>query len=168
VVGIAFAAKVKTESDKTADLSAYKTYAWGQNVEPQRKAAGIVLVGAVDEELKKKGLQQSDVNSADLIVRYEAAGDTDLNFNSASDPTYSQIGGAPLPGATTWTSGFSVPSSGRYVRKGTLVIDIFDRQKRKLVWSATASGALSNSPEKAVDEITKAVSEMFSHYPGKK
>jgi hypothetical protein len=165
VLVTAFAAKVKTESDKTADFSSFKTYAWGKNAEPQRKAAGIVILGAVNETLKKKGLAESDVNAAQLIVRYQAAADTDLNFGSSGDPLYAQIGGAPLPDSTVWSSGFGGASSGRYVRKGTLVVDIFDKQNHKLIWSSTASGVMSNSPEKAIDQITKAVTKMFEKYP---
>ena len=35
LVGISFAAKVKSDYDKSADFSSYKTYAWGKNLEPR-------------------------------------------------------------------------------------------------------------------------------------
>src|SRR4051812_38443319 len=80
---LAFAAKIKVDFDKTANFTAYKTYAWGKNFEPQRPGANIVLTGAVDYELQGRGLRQQDIEHADLIVRYEVAGDTDMAFSMA-------------------------------------------------------------------------------------
>jgi len=164
---LAFAAKIKADFDKTATFAGYKTYAWGKNLEPQRPGANIVLAGAVDYELQERGLRQQDIEHADLIVRYEVAGDTDMAFSMASDPTYAAIGGIPWAGATMWYPGFNMPSSGRYIRKGSVVIDIFDRQQRKLIWTAMAIGALDSRPSKAIDQINKTVEAMFAQYPVK-
>jgi hypothetical protein len=169
LVTLAFAGtKIKSDFDQTADFSAYKTYAWGKNLEPQRPGANIVLKGAVDYELQTKGLREQEFDQADLIVRYQVAGDSDMNFSTMVDPTYAMIGGIPWPGTTVWTPGFSMPSSGRYIRKGGVVIDIFDRKQHKLIWTATATGALSDKPKKAIEEINDAVSKMFTYYPEKK
>jgi len=165
LVGMAFSAKIKTDSDKTADFSSYKTYAWGENLDPPRAGAKLIITGAIKDALESRGLQQQQSEYADLIVRYQAAGDSDLNFSLANDPTYAQVGGVPVPGATAWSAGFNVPSSGRYVRKGTLVIDIFDRRQHKLIWSANASDTIHESTGKAIKQINNIVSAMFARYP---
>lgn len=162
---LAFAAKIKADFDKTADFLSYKTYAWGQCLEPTRAGAKIVISSAIDYELDARGLKHQDVEQADLIVRYEAAGDSDLNFSAAPDPTYAFVGGVPLPGTTVWTSGLNQPSSGRFVRKGTLVIDVFDRRQQKLVWSASATDTIHESSSKAIKQIGDIVSSMFAQYP---
>jgi isoaspartyl peptidase/L-asparaginase-like protein (Ntn-hydrolase superfamily) len=89
-----------------------------------------------------------------------------MNFGVA-DPTYAAVGGAPLPGAGVWTAGFNVSSGGRYIKQGTLVIDIFDKQQRKLIWSAIASDSIHEKTDKAIQQIGKIVTSMFSHYPVK-
>jgi len=165
-VGIAFAAKIKSNYDKSANFASYKTFAWGQNnIEPTRQAAGIVIQGAITYNLQQKGLQQTDLANADLIIRYSAVGDRDMNFAPADDPTYAPSGGAPLPTATVWTPGFPVPTGGRYIAKGTLVIDVFDRQQHRLIWSVTASDTVSSQTEKAIQEINGIVADMFKQYP---
>ncbi len=166
VVGVAFAAKIKCDYDKSADFSSYKTFAWGMNnIEPTRQAAGIVIQGAITYNLQQRGLQETDINHADLIIRYTAVGDRDMNFAPADDPTYAPAGGAPLPTATVWSPGFPVPTGGRYVAKGTLVIDVFDRQQRRLIWSASASDTVSSQTQKAIQEINGIVANMFKQYP---
>ncbi len=163
----AFAAKIKSDYDKAADFSSYKTFAWGQNVEPQRPNAAIFLRGAINHELGVRGLEQSEeVEKADLIVRYQAGGDKDISFAS-TDPTYAAIGGIPWSGSSVWTAGFSVPQNGRYVRKGVLVIDIFDRRQHKLVWSSSATDTIHDSPKKAIEQVNKIIEKMFLQYPVK-
>lgn len=168
-IGIAFAAKITSDYDKSANFSLYKTYAWGlNNVEPTRQAAGIVIQGAVNYNLQQQGLQQiQDVDSADLIVRYTAVGDRDMNFAPADDPSFAPIGGAPLPTSTIWTPGFAVPTGGRYIKKGTLVIDVFERQRHRLIWSVSASDTVSDKVQKAINEINGIVANMFKQYPSK-
>jgi hypothetical protein len=168
LVGLAFAAKIKSDFDKTADFSQYKTYAWGENSKPNRPGAEIVLISAINHELQTLGLHLVDPEQADLIVRYQAAGDADLNFSAAVDPTYAAFGGVPLPGGTVWTSGITAPSSGRFVRKGALIIDMFDRQQHKLVWSAMATDTVNDKIEKAITQVSKTIADMFARYPAKK
>lgn len=168
-VGIAFAAKIKSDYDKSADFSLYKTYAWGlNNVEPTRQAAGMVIEGAINQNLQQRGLQQiEDPQQADLIIRYTAVGDRDMNFAPADDPSYAPVGGAPLPTATVWTPGFPVATGGRYIKKGTLVVDVFDRQRHTLIWSVSASDTISDQTQKAIQQINSIVANMFKQYPAK-
>ncbi len=167
IIGAAFAAKIKSNYDKSADFRSYKSFAWGQNMEPQRPAAALFVKGSIDQQLRARGLQEvADPALADLIVRYQAGGDKDISF-AASDPTYAQIGGLPWPGSTVWTAGFSVPSSGRYLRKGTLIIDIFDQRQHKLIWTSSATDTIHDSPKKAIEQVNKIIEKMFLEYPVK-
>ena len=163
----AFAAKIKSNHDKSADFNSYRTFAWGLNVEPQRPAAAIFLRGAINHELGVRGLQQSeDIEKADLIVRYQAGGDKDISF-AGTDPTYAAIGGIPWSGSSVWTAGFSVPSTGRFVRKGTLIIDVFDQRQHKLIWTSSATDTVHDSPKKAIEQVNKIIEKMFLEYPTK-
>lgn len=166
---MAYAAKIKSDFDKSADFSSFKTYAWGlSNLAPTRQAAGTVIEGAINYNLQQKGLRQiQDVDQADLIVRYTAVGDRDMNFAPADDPSFAAIGGQPLPTSTIFTPGFTVPTGGRYIRKGSLVIDVFDRQRRRLIWSVSASDTVSDQVQKAIQQINGIVADMFKQYPAK-
>ena len=162
----ALAAKIKSDVDKTADFASYKTFAWGKNLDPPRVGAQFYLSGAVEQQLEARGLRPAaNLQQADLIIRYEAAGDTDINLAGITDPMYDWVGGVAPIGATPWSSGLSSGLVGRYVRKGTLVIDIFDVHQHKLIWTASASGAIAQSTNKAVKELNGIISSMFARYP---
>ena len=165
-VVLAMGAKIKSDLDKTANFASYRTFAWGKNVEPPRAGANFVISGAVEHELEARGLQPAaDVRQADLIIRYEAAGDTDINLAGITDPMYDWSGGVAPIGATPWSSGLSSGLVGRYIRKGTLVIDIFDAHQHKLIWSSSASGALAQSSDKAIKQLNGVIADMFARYP---
>lgn len=167
-VVFALAAKINSDVDKTVDFTRYKTFAWGKNLDPPRAGAKFYISAAVEHELEARGLQPAaDVQKADLIIRYEAAGDTDINLAGITDPMYDATGGVAPIGATPWSSGLSSGLVGRYVRKGTLVIDIFDAQQRKLIWRASATGAISDSTTKAAKQLNGIVADMFDCYPVK-
>ena len=54
-----------------------------------------------------------------------------------------------------------------YYDEGSLVINMIDAKKNKLVWHATARKALKNKPgDDREERIRQAVSDMFAKYPG--
>jgi hypothetical protein len=50
---------------------------------------------------------------------------------------------------------------------GTLVVDIFDSQTKKLIWRGNASETLSGDPEKNEKKLDHEVSDMFKYFPPK-
>ncbi len=162
----AFSAKIKSDYDKSIDFSSYRTYAWGKNTQPTRVAAGLFISAAINTALESRGLQQANIDEADIVVAYAAAGDQMMSFGVV-DPSYAAIGGQPLPGSTVWTTGTNSPTGGSFVRKGSLVIDIYDRRQQKLIWTAVATDTIQDKPDKAINQINNMVAEMFSRYPVK-
>lgn len=160
--------KVKVTYEKNEDFSKFKTYAWVHGTPVASPAWNTLIVDNIDSHLQEKGLRQiSDPKTADLLVNYHAAGQTDLQLNQASDPTYAMYGGQPLPGDTPWSTG-TIDSSVAYaVRKGTLAVHLFDRQQHQLVWVGTATGAVADSTKKKMKQVDKIMTEMFNKYPAK-
>jgi hypothetical protein len=48
---------------------------------------------------------------------------------------------------------------------GTLVVDLFDSNTKKLIWRGSASAALSNKSDKNIKNLDKGVEKMFDHFP---
>jgi hypothetical protein len=48
---------------------------------------------------------------------------------------------------------------------GTLHIDIFDAQSKKMIWHASTSDALSPKPDKNEKKLEKNVAEVFKRFP---
>jgi hypothetical protein len=48
---------------------------------------------------------------------------------------------------------------------GTLVVDLFDAENRKLVWRAVSSDTLSDKSDKNIKNLNKGMQKMFRHFP---
>jgi hypothetical protein len=53
-------------------------------------------------------------------------------------------------------------------RVGTLVVDMYDAQNKRLVWRGTSTDTLSDKPENNEKKLDKAVDKMFKDFPPKK
>jgi Domain of unknown function (DUF4136) len=162
------AQKVKVAYDKNEDFSKFKTYAWVAGTPVASPAWNTLIRDNIDSHLQEKGLREvSDPKTADLLVNYHAAANTDLALNQATDPTYAMYGGQPVPGDTPWSTGTINSSVAYAVQKGTLAVHLFDRQQHQLVWVGTATGAVAESTEKKMKQVDKIMTEMFNKYPPK-
>lgn len=56
----------------------------------------------------------------------------------------------------------------RYMWRGTIVLDLWDVDKKTVVWRGTVSDTLSDKPERNTKKIYKAVEKLFKKYPPKK
>src|SRR5579862_5635199 len=78
----AVAQKVKVGYDKSVDFSKYKTYTWAKPSMPiTRPLLYEMVVGAIDNQLAKRGLQRTDQNG-DLILM--GSGGIDVALNQAA------------------------------------------------------------------------------------
>jgi len=167
LVPCALAQKVKVTYDKNENFSRFKTYAWISGTPVSSPQWNTLIRDNIDSHLKEKGLAEiSDPKSADLLVNYHAAGQTDLELNHATDPTYAMYGGTPLPGDTPFSTGTIAPPVAFEVRKGTLAVHLFDRKDHKLIWVGKATGAVADTTQKKMKQVDKIMTEMFKKYPG--
>jgi len=164
----ASAQKVKVTYDKNEDFLKFKTYAWVAGTPVASPQWNTLIRDNIDSHLKERGLAEiADPKSADLLVNYHAASNTDLQLNQATDPTYAMYGGAPLPGDTPFSSGTIAPPVAFTVQKGTLAVHLFDRQQHKMVWVGKATGAVADTTNKKLKQVDKIMTEMFNKYPVK-
>lgn len=49
--------------------------------------------------------------------------------------------------------------------EGTLNVDIFNTQTKKLIWRGTSTNSLSGNPEKNEKKLAKNVEDLFKHFP---
>ncbi|MGJ5818125.1 DUF4136 domain-containing protein [Paludibaculum fermentans] len=155
-VGIAFAARVSTDFDHTVHFDRYKTYSW-MKVDAKDSLWEDRIVRSVDNELTAKGWKKVD-SGGDATVA--AFGST--HKERTLDTFYSGFGGG-----WRWR-GFGdgmATTTVEYTQVGTLVVDVFDAQTRKLVWRGSSSATLSGKAEKNEKKLQKDVGEMFKHFP---
>jgi hypothetical protein len=154
----ASAQKVNVDWDKGTNFQNFRTFAWGNNTHAKNPIMDQRIVQGIEAQLAAKGLQKVDPQSnPDLVVRYHAATDTETQLNTMDTGMYG-------PG---WRWG-GMGSSTTYVDKilvGQLIVDIGDVKDKKYIWRGTASGTISDKPEKNEKNIDKALTKMFEKFP---
>ncbi len=156
LVAPSFAQTVKTDYDRNADFSRYKTYSW-TTVETASPLWVDRIKAAVNIELAGKGWTQV-AKAGDVSI---AAVETTREHLATE--TYS---GGFENSRWDWTN-----SGHDYVVKreqvGTLVVSLFDNNTNKLVWRGSSANTLSNKSKKNIKHFENGVQELFEHFPPK-
>jgi hypothetical protein len=152
-----FAQQVKTDYDRDAKFSNYKTFSF-EKIQTSDPLWVDRIKSAVGGALTAKGLSQVDSGGDISIVAVE------MTTNQQTlDTFYNGFGGGWRRGgrfgdATTTTETYQV---------GTLVVDMFDSKNKELLWQGSASNTLSNKSKNNIKNLDKGVQKMFKNYPPK-
>lgn len=152
--GASFAQQVKTDYDRSANFSQYKTYSW-EKVQTQDQLWVDRIKEAVNAALTAKGLTPVESGGDISIVAIEMT-KNQQNLNTF----YDGFGGGWRWGgfgeATTTVDNYKV---------GTLVVDLFDAHTKTLLWRGSSSDTLSDKSDKNIKNLDKGVQKMFDHFP---
>jgi len=150
-----FAQQVKTDYDRSADFRQYKTYCWG-NVHTQDALLVDRVKAAVNSALAAKGWTQVESGGDVSIMAME------MNQSHRTLNTYYDNFG----GGWRWGGGFGEATTTESTYDvGTLVVDLFDSNTKKLIWRGSSSDALSAKSAKNIKNLNKGVDKMFEHFP---
>jgi len=167
--------KVKTEYDRTAAFPALQSYSWlptppyltqvSPEVGDRFLSADVIdtpFRASVDQALAAKGLKPAPEGATpDCFLVYYAAFGTTINANVLGEHyAYITGWGSPQVGATPTTA-------LRVLEQGTVVLYMLDRDKKKAIWRATATGAVDRDqtgPQRA-KRLKEAVADMFKKFP---
>jgi hypothetical protein len=150
-----FAQQVKTDYDRAADFSQLKTYSW-EKVQTQDPLWIDRIKAAVNGALAAKGLTPVESGGDVSIIAME------INQNHRTLNTFYDGFG----GGWRWGGGFGDATTTVDTYKvGTLVVDLFETNTKKLVWRGSASDTLSDKSDKNIKNLDKGVQKMFDHFP---
>jgi Domain of unknown function (DUF4136) len=150
-----FAQQVKTDYDRAADFSQLKTYSW-EKVQTQDPLWIDRIKAAVNGALAAKGLTPVESGADISIVAMEIT-----QSHRTLNTFYDGFGGG-----WRWGGGFGDATTTVDTYKvGTLVVDLFETNTKKLVWRGSASDTLSDKSEKNIKNLDKGVQKMFDHFP---
>jgi hypothetical protein len=150
-----FAQQVKTDYDRSADFSQYKTYSW-EKVQTQDPLLVDRIKEAVNTDLTAKGLTPVDSGGDIAIVAIE------MTKNQHTLNTFYDGFG----GGWRWGGGFGdATTTVDNYKVGTLVVDLFDAKTKKVIWRGSSSDTLSDKSDKNIKNLDKGVQKMFDHFP---
>jgi len=152
-------AEVKTDYDRTAEFSRYKTYSWGK-IHTADPLWVDRIKAAVNSALAAKGWAEVESGGDVSIMAMEMARDhRTLNTyydNFGGGWGWRRGGGFGFGTSTTTEETYQV---------GTLVVDLFDTNTKKLIWRGSASDSLSAKSDTNIKKLNKDVQKMFDHFP---
>ena len=152
-----FAQQVKTDYDRAAHFSQYKTFSWKKVQTPDPLWVGRIKA-AVDAALAAKGWTQVESGGDISIVAIEINRD-----HQTLNTYYDDFGGGRrwrgFGGFGESTTPFDTCTVGR------LVVDLFDAKTKNLVWRGVSNGMLSNKSAKNIANLNRGVQKLFQHFP---
>ena len=157
-----FAQQVKTDYDRSADFSQYKTYSW-EKVQSQNPLWVDRIKTAVNSALAAKGWTQVESGGNVSIVAMEM-NQSHQTLNTYYDSFGGGWGWGRRFGGFGDDFGESTTTPETY-RVGTLVVDLFDTSSKNLIWRGSLSDVLSDKASKNIKNLDKGVVKLFDHFP---
>lgn len=165
--GCASGPKISVDKDPGADMTAYKTFGFFDQVATDRVQYTTIVTSrlkqATRDNLERRGYTYSE-NSPDLRANF---------FLKVADKT--EVRSSPSMGAGFYGyragfyggwAGYPYDVDTVNYKEGTLSIDLVDTKKNALVWQGVAEGRVSDearkNPGPAIDAV---VSEIFANFP---
>jgi len=154
-------AKTIADYDHSVNFGKYHTYSW-IGVSVQEPLWQDRVTRAIDNQLTAKGWRK--VNSgADASI--SAFGST--RTQQTLETWYGGGFGGGWYHRGWWVGGgpgFATTTVER-TPVGTLHIDIFDSQSKKVIWHGVCSDTLTGNPDKNEKKLEKAVADVFKKFP---
>jgi hypothetical protein len=158
------AQKVVVDYARDFDFKPIKTFQYVDTKETNIKNSLMAgrVVNAIKEELSTRGLREIEDN-ADLLVTYHFSTQDNQVFSTTSMGMGGWGGGWGRWGRGGVGMGTSTTTATTYT-KGTLVIDAFDPQEKKLVWRGSGTVTLKGKPEKQIKQVDKVLKKLGSRW----
>ncbi len=161
VTGCSTTTKVNYDRNPDFDFSTLKSYYILTQSEKPDKYTTLQekrTANAISTRLNQSGFKQADKESADFLVAFQH----DVEKKTRMANGFLDYGHAPY-----WGGFYVQPAYIREYKKGTLIIDIIDPNKKEVVWRGSVSAKLlKNLPtaEKKT-QLTLAVDRILSGFP---
>ena len=152
-------AKTLVDYDHAANFEKYHTYSWVA-VNIQESLWKDRVANAIDGQLSAKGWRKVE-SRGDATVLAVGATHTQVTYET----WYGGGFGGGWFHRGWWGGPGYVATDVERTPVGTLHIDIFDTQTKKVIWHGSASDTLSAKPDKNEKKLEKDVAELFKKFP---
>ena len=166
----AFAQKVSIDYDSNYDMDSIKTFAWAKTPETSlEKSEPLIhsrLVNGIEYYMTKGGLVEAETDP-DVYVTYHTNTRTDVSVNTTAFNYAVPMGwyGGGFGAYRGIGVGVSAASTVTSYEKGTLIVDVWDRRTKKLVWRGTAANiTVTEEARKMTKRLDKALDKMVKEW----
>ncbi len=160
----ASAMDIYVDFDRSGRFSWYKTYAWMDTDETSLEGHNDLMHSRIKTAILNQlsqGRMTEDNENPNLYITYHAVSTQAMKVDPISFGVGFGGGWAMDP---YWGGvGVSTASAATY-EQGTLIIDIWEAETKKLVWRGVAVDAFVDDPDKADKKIAKAIEKMIKKW----
>lgn len=152
---LSWAQKVEVDYDHQVNFTQFQTYTWTAS-QPQAKNPLMDrrIREDVDAQFSQKGLRKVEPSAnPDLTVFYQAEVTEQYSLDTFG------------MGGWRWGMGGMAQTSINKIPEGGLAVTLADSKDKAVIWRGTATGEVSDNPDKVSKGIQKAVAKMFKKYP---
>ena len=176
MLGSCSSVKVTSDYDKSADFTDYKTFEYYGWAEESDKILNRFdkerIEAALGYEFDRRGLELVD-KEGDMVVSLYIV--VDQKTSTTAYTNHYNMGGYDYGYGPDWGwyGGYGGMGMGtsttRYSEKdylvGTLVVDVFDKADKKLIWQSVGQKTVDENPNNAEKNITKVAEAIMKPFP---
>ncbi len=156
--------KVRSSSDPKVNFDEYKTWCWLNGCTPTFEGPDYIypepileeIVNLMAVEMQRKGYIQTDEN-ADLMLNFQIQVTKDSALS-----TFVHEESLPL-----WENAKEEDIYYHFL-KGTLIIDVADREKGTIIWRSVTQKYIPQFPDIAHTEVEKGIRKAMRKFPARK
>jgi len=153
--------KVKTRFDKKIDFNQYKTWCWLNGCDIQYEGPYYLddsttfenIANLIAVEMQEKGFTQED-DQADLLIDFHIA----IKEDSA---VFARVHEEDLPFWDDYQDDYY------HFLKGSMIIDIIDREKGQVIWQSNAERYMALYPDIDPKTLKRGVKATLRNFPPK-
>jgi len=152
------------------DFSTIKTFQYFDTMESNAKNSLMAdrITNLIKKEMREGGLTEVNENP-DIGVTYHVTTEENTSYNTTTmgyggyggygagwgGYGYGGYGGMGMGSSTTYATTYT---------EGTLIIDAYDAETKKLVWRGTGTVTVKDKPEKQVQQIEKILEKIGAEW----
>jgi hypothetical protein len=167
LAGCASGPRIVANSAPDFNLADFRTFGFLQPLSTDQGNVRTInsthLIEAATREMEMAGLRRAD-NNPDLLVNFLIATRETISSRPSTSASMHHSRGR----YNTWR-GYSMSMSTTQIvqrTEGTLAVDIIDRSANQLVWEGAASGRVTDSTRRNIEEtLDNAIMDIFAEFP---
>jgi hypothetical protein len=155
--------QVYSDYDPSAKFDAYSNFMVLEHMKslPLKDNTKQWIHSAIQKQMNIRGYSEN--KNPDLLVKIMIKSETkETTSLQRNDDFY--WGSTYYPYGWGLNTGIERISYNTHT-EGTIIIDVIDREKKELIWQASASGAAKKNKTLDEDAVNKIIQKIFSTYP---
>jgi hypothetical protein len=167
---------VTSDYDKEADFTKYKTleyYGWAEDSDKiLNRFEKERIEKAIGDEFEKRGLKLVKENGDMVVSLYIVA---EQKTSTTAYTNHNNMGGYGYGGAG-WYGGYgggygygggssTTTYSENDYTVGTLVVDVFDKAEKKMIWQSVGQKTVDDNPKTAEKNMPKIAAAIMKSFP---